>query len=151
MGRSSELQREQLEKPGPNHEDRKAENLFRSKKDAITFAEDYGFGEAHVELLRTSGMILESAKVLANGGKIPDAVRSLITPPRAKDRTRRAVEYLSNGLWQHQSFGTDYPTADPNVVSELLELADILKHDMYEAEVQEVCPLFSFGKALISV
>lgn len=140
-----------LKKLGPNRWDRKAENLFSSKEDAITFAEDYGFGEAHVELLRTSGMILESANVLANDGKIPDAVRSLIITPREQGRTRHAVEYLSNGLWQHQSFGTDCPTTDPNVVSELLELADILKNDMYEAEFQEVCLPFSPSIALISV
>ena len=128
--------------------DRKAQKLFSSKEEAITFAEDYGFGDAHVELLRTSGMIFESAKVLANSGRITDAVNMLIATPRAQDRTRRAVEYLLSGLWQHQSFGTNYPTTDPAVVSELLGLADTLKNGMRDPEAQEVCLLFSFGIAL---
>jgi hypothetical protein len=148
MGRSSGLLEEYSQNQVLTNKDRKAEKLFSSKEEAITFTEDYGFGEAHVELLRTSGMILESAKVLANGGRIPDAVKTLITTPRARARTRRAVEYLSSGLWQHQSFGTGYPTTDPEVVSELLGLADTLKNDMREAEAQEVCLLFSFGPVL---
>jgi hypothetical protein len=120
-------------------EDRKAQKLFPSKEEAITFAEDYGFDNAHVELLRTSGMIFESAAALANCGRIVDAVKTLYTAPRAPDRTRRAVEYLSTGLWQHQSFGVDHATVDPGVVSELLMLADTLKNDMQEQEFQEVC------------
>ena len=130
------------------NQDRKAQKLFSSNGEAITFAEDYGFGEAHVELLHTSGRILESAKVLADGGRIPDAVKTLITTPRTQDHTRHAVEYLSSGLWQCQSFGTNYPTTDPGAVSELLELADTLKDDVREAEAQEVCSLFYFGLAL---
>jgi len=121
--------------------DRKAEKLFKTKEEAITFAGDYGFDEAHVELLHTSGKIFESAEVLVNSGKVVDAVRTLIATPRARDRTRRAVEYLSTGLWQHQSFGTDHPTTDPEVVSELLGLADTLRNDMREQESQEVCAL----------
>ena len=127
---------------------RKAQKLFPSKEEAIAFAEDYGFDEAHVELLRISGMIFESAKVLANGGRIADAVKTLIATPRAPDRTRRAVEYLSTGLWQHQSFGTNHPTMDPEVVSELLTLADTLKNEMHEREAQEVCLSFPCGMAL---
>ena len=84
-------------------------------------------------------MIFESAEVLANDGRIADAVKALIATPRARDRTKRAVEYLLSGLWQHQSFGTDYPTTDPEVVSELLGLANTLKNDMREPEAQEVC------------
>jgi hypothetical protein len=119
--------------------------LFSSKEEAITFAEDYGFDEAHVELLRTSGMILESAEVLAKAGRIADAVKALITTPRARGRTRRAVEYLSTDSGNISHFGTDYPTTDPEVVSELLGLADTLRNDMREAEAREVCLLFSFG------
>jgi hypothetical protein len=122
--------------------------LFSSKDEAIAFAEDYGFDEVHVELLRTSGMIFESAEVLANGGRIVDAVKTLIVTPRAPDRTKRALEYLSAGLWQHQTFGVDYPTTDPGVVSELLTLAATLKNDMHEPEAQEVCFLLSDGIAL---
>jgi hypothetical protein len=88
-------------------------------------------------------MILESAEVLANGGKIVDAVKTLIVIPRAPDRTRRALEYLSTGLWERQSFGMDHPTTDAEVVSELLTLADALINDMREPEAQEVCLLFS--------
>jgi hypothetical protein len=72
--------------------DRKAQKLFSSKVEAMTFAEDYGFGEAHVELLRTSRMIFETAEVLANGGRIADTVETLIATPRASDRTRCALE-----------------------------------------------------------
>ena len=129
-------------------EDRKAEKLFRSKEEAITFAEDYGFDEAHVELLHTSGKIFESAEVLANGGRIVDAVKTLITKP-APDRTRRAVEYLSTGLWQHQSFGTDHPTTDAEVVSQLLALADTLRNEMQIQEAQEVRLLPPCGVVLI--
>ena len=93
-------------------------------------------------------MVLEAAEVLANGGRIVGAVKMLITTPRAQDRTRRAVEYLSSGLWRHQSFGTEYPTTDPAVVSELLGLAGTLKNGMREAEAQEVRLSFSFGIAL---
>ena len=118
--------------------DRKARELFSSEKEAITFAEDYGFDNAQVELLRTSGMILESAKVLVNAGRVADAVKALITPPRPRDCTRRAVEYLMAGLWKYQSFGTDHPTTDPEVVSELLELANTLKKDMRQYEAREV-------------
>ena len=128
---------------------RKARELFPSKEEAITFAEDYGFDEAHVELLCTSGMIFESAEVLVNNGKITDAVKTLIAAPRAPDRTRRAMEYLSTGLWQHQSFGMDNSATDPGVVSELLTLADTLRNDMQEPEAQEVCLSFSYTMALI--
>lgn len=83
-------------------------------------------------------MILESAKVLVNTGRIVDAVKTLIAPPRTRDCTRRAVEYLTTGLWQHQSFGMDYPTTDPEVVSQLLELANTLKNDMDEQDVRQV-------------
>jgi len=114
----------------------------------MSFAEDYGFGDAHVELLRASGMVLEAAEVLANSSRITDAVKILIATPRAQDRTRRAVEYISSGLWRHQSFGTEYPTTDPAVVSDLLGLAGTLKNGMREAEAQEVCSLFSFSIAL---
>ena len=123
---------------------RKAEDLFSSKEEAITFTEDYGFSEAHIELLHTSGMIFESAKVLADGGRISDAVKTLITTPRAQDRVRCAVEYLLSGLWQHQSFGTDHPTTNPEVVSELLGLADTLKNGMHEAEAREVAVFIIF-------
>ena len=129
-------------------EDRKAQQLFSSPKEAITFAEDYGFDEAHVELLHTSGMIFESAEVLVNGGRIVDAVKTLIATPRAPDRTKRAIEYLSSGLWQYQSFGMDHPTTDPGVVSELLKLADILKRDIREPAAQEVGLSFSYDVML---
>ena len=122
--------------------DRKAQELFSSKKEAITFAEDYGFENAHVELLSTSGKILESAEVLINAGRVTDAVKVLITPPRTLDRTRRAVECLTTGLWQYQSFGTDHPTTDPEIVSELLELASALENDTGEKEAREVGVLF---------
>jgi hypothetical protein len=118
--------------------DRKAQKLFSSKEEAITFAEDYGFDDAQVELLRTSGMILESAKVLVNAGRVADAVKALITPPRTRDCTRCAVEYLTAGLWKYQSFGMDHPTTDPEVVSELLELANDLRNDMDKQEAREV-------------
>ena len=117
---------------------REAEKLFSLKGEAITFAGDRGFDNAHVELLRTSGRIFESAKVLLDGGRIADAVETLLTPPRARDRTRCAAEYLVSGLWQYQSFGTDYPTTDSDIVSELLELAKTLKNDMREQEAGEV-------------
>ena len=122
--------------------------MFPSEEEAITFAEDYGFEEARVELLRTSGMIFESAEVLANSGKMVDAVKTLIAPPGAPDLTRRAVEYLLTGLWKHQSFGTDHPTTDAEVVSELLELSNTLKNDMREPEAQEVRLLLSNGMEL---
>ena len=112
--------------------------MFSSKEEAITFAEDYGFDNAHVELLRTSGRMFESAKVLLDGGRIADAVETLLTPPRAWDRTRQAVECLISGLWQYQSFGTDYPTTNPSIVSELLRLAKNLGSDMGEQEAKEV-------------
>ena len=83
-------------------------------------------------------MIFESAEVLVNSGRIADAVKTLITPPKARDRTRCAMEYLAAGLWQYQSFGMDSPTTDPDVVSELLELADTLGDDMHEQETNEV-------------
>jgi hypothetical protein len=129
---------------------RKAQKLFSSKEEAMTFAEDYGFDDAHVELLRTSGMILESAKVLANNGKITDAIKSLIDTPTTPDRTRRAVEYLLTGLWRYQSFGTDYPTTNADVVSELLTLANTLGNDMHEQEAREVRSTLWFGMALKS-
>jgi hypothetical protein len=122
----------------PNTKSRKAQKLFSSKEEAITFAEDYGFDNAHVELLRTSGMIFESAEVLVNSGRIADAVNALLTLPRAQDRTRRAVEYVRTGLWRYQSFGVDYPTTDPEAVSELLELAKTLRKDTNEQEADEV-------------
>lgn len=112
--------------------------MFESDKEAITFAEDYGFDNAHVELLRTSGKILESAEVLLKAGRIVDAVKTLITPPRTRDCTQKAVEYLTTGLWQHQSFGMDYPTTDSEAVSELLELAKGLKNDLDEQQSREV-------------
>ena len=129
-------------------EDRKAQKLFSSPEEAITFAEDYGFDEAHVELLHTSGMIFESAEVLVKGDRIVDAVKTLIATPRAPDRTRRAIEYLSSGLWQRQAFGMDHPTTDPGVVSELLKLADTLKRDIREPEAQDVGLSFSYDAAL---
>ena len=124
-------------------DDRKAQKLFSSEKEAITFAEDYGFDSAHVELLRKSGMLLKSAEVLVNSGRIADAVKTLISPPRAQDRTRRAVECLVTGLWKYQSFGMDYPTTDEEAVSELLELANTLKNNMHAQEAEEVCLLFT--------
>lgn len=84
-------------------------------------------------------MILESAEVLANSGRTVGAVKTLIATPTTPDRTKRAVEYLLTGLWQHQSFGMDHPTADQGVVSELLTLADALREDMHESGAQEVC------------
>jgi len=118
---------------------RKAQKLFSSKEEAITFAEDYGFDEAHVELLHTSGMVLESAKVLAKSGRIADAVNTLIASRRAPGHIRQAVEYLSTGFWQYQSFGVDHPTTDPETVSELLKLGDTLRNDMHQTEAREVC------------
>ena len=123
--------------------------MFSSKEEAIAFAEDYGFDDAHVELLHTAGMIFESAEALINSGRIADAVKALIFSPRAQDRTRRAVEYLTTGLWQYQSFGVDNPTMDTEAVSELLELAKTLRDDMHEQEVNEVGSLFPCGIALI--
>ena len=83
-----------------------------------------------------------------NGGRIVDAVKTLIATPKAPDRTRRAIEYLSTGLWEYQSFGMDHPTTDPGVVSELLKLADTLKRDIREPEAQEVGLPFSHDVAL---
>ncbi|KAF9778765.1 hypothetical protein BJ322DRAFT_1114103 [Thelephora terrestris] len=116
---------------------KKAQKLFSSEEEAIAFAKDYGFHDAHVELLRMSGMIAECAEALVNRGRVVEAVKTLLTPPRARDRTRRAVEYLTTGLWRYQSFGMDHLTTDPDVVSELLTLADILKNDMREQEANE--------------
>jgi len=127
---------------------RKAQELFPSKEKAIAFTKDYGFDEAQVELLHTSGMIFESAKVIMDNGRTADAVKALIATPRAPDRTSRAIEYLSTGLWQHQSFGMDQPTTDPGVVSELLALADTLRHDIRNPEAREVSLLFSFDEPL---
>ena len=127
---------------------RKAEELFPSKEKAIAFTKDYGFDEARVELLHTSGMILESAKVLMDNGRAADAVKTLIATPRAPDRTRRAIEHLSTGLWQNQSFGMDHPTTDPGTVSELLTLADALRHEIREPEAREVGLSFSCDVAL---
>ena len=104
----------------------------------MTFVEDHGFDDARVELLRKSKKIFESAEVLVNKRRIVDAVKTLLTPPRARDRTRRAVEYLTAGLWRCQSFAMDSPTTDPDVVSELLELANTLGDDIHEQEVNEV-------------
>lgn len=122
--------------------------MFSSKKEAIAFAEDYGFDDAHVELLRTSGMILESAEVLVSGGRMVDAVKTLIATPRAQDRTRRAVEYLTSGLWQFQSFGMNCPATNPEVVSELLQIADALKNDIRGQEAKEARHSSTCGKML---
>jgi hypothetical protein len=84
-------------------------------------------------------MIFKSAEVLLSSGRILDAVKTLLSPPRAQDRSRRAVEYLTSGLWGYQSFGMGCPTTDPEVVSELLELASTLKNDVREQEAKEVC------------
>lgn len=143
MGRSSESLEENPRNQVLTVGNRKAQELFKSPEEAITFAEDYGFDEAHVELLYTSGKVLESAEVLGNNGRIVDAVKTLIATPRAPERTRRAVEYLSTGLWQHQSFGLDNPATDSGVVSELLALAGALRKDLRESEAQEVRLLFS--------
>lgn len=124
------------------------QKLFSSNEEAIAFAEDYGFDKAHAELLCTSGMIFESAEVLVKAGRIVDAVKTLISTPKAPARTQRAVEYLLTGLWQRQSFGMDHSTVDPGAVSELLTLADTLREDMREPEAQEVCLFFSFGIVL---
>ena len=67
-----------------------------------------------------------------------DAVKTLITTPKMQDRTRRAIEYLTTGLWHYQSFGMDYPTTDPEAVSELMELTNTLRNDMSEQEAKEV-------------
>ena len=148
MGKSSESAEENPRNQDLMVNDRKAQKLFSTKEEAITFAEGYGFGEAHVELLRTSGRIFESAEVLVNEGKIADAIKTLIAGSRVEACTRRAVEYLLTGLWQHQSFGVDHPTTDPEVVAELLGLGDTLKNDMREREAQEVCLILSYGMAL---
>ena len=118
--------------------DRKAQKLFSSREDAITFAKDYGFDEARVELLHTSGKIMESAEVLMKSGKIAEAVKTLIATPRAPGHKRRAVEYLLTGFWQYQSFGVEHTTIDPGVVSELLTLAETLRNDMRQPEAREV-------------
>lgn len=104
----------------------------------MTFVEDHGFDDARAELLRKSKKIFKSAEVLFNKRRIADAVKTLLTPPRVRDRTRRAVEYLIAGLWQYQSFGMDSPTTDPDAVSELLELANTLRDDIHEQEADEV-------------
>lgn len=83
-------------------------------------------------------MILESAEVLIQTGRIADAVKTLTTPPRTREHTRRAVEYLITGFWQYQSFGMDHPTTEPEAVSELLGLANTLKGDIDEQEAREV-------------
>jgi len=127
---------------------RKAQELFPSKEKAIAFTKDYGFDEAQVELLHTSGMILKSAEVLMCNGRTADAAKTLIATPRGSDRTRRAVEYLSTGLWQYQSFGVENPAMDSGGVSELLTLADALRDDLHESEAQEVRLLFPYGMAL---
>jgi len=93
-------------------------------------------------------MIFESAEVLANNGKITDAIKTLIDTPTTPDRTRRAVEYLLTGFWQYQSFGTDHPTTDTDVVSGLLTLANTLKNDMLAQEAQEVRSTLCIGMAL---
>lgn len=93
-------------------------------------------------------MILESAEVLVKGGRIADAVKTLIAVPRAPDRTRRAVEYLSTGFWKYHSFGVDHPTTDPGAVSELLTLGDIMRNNMRQPEAREVCLPFSCGMML---
>ena len=89
-------------------------------------------------MLRTSGRILESAKVLRNASKIADAVKTLINPPMTQECAQLAVEYLKSGLWECQSFGMDHLTTDPEVVSELLELANALESDTDEDEAREV-------------
>ena len=127
---------------------REAQKLFSSEEEAIAFAVDYGFDEVHVELLRVSGKVLESAEVLAKGGRIADAIKALIATPRAPGCARRAVEYLSTGLWKYQSFGVDPPTTDPEAVSELLTLGDTLRNDMHQAEAREVRSLFSYDVIL---
>ena len=117
---------------------RKAEKLFPSREDAITFAKDYGFEEVHVELLHTSGMVLESAEVLMKSGKIAEAVNTLLTTPRAPGHKRRAVGYLLSGLWEYQSFGTEHSTTNPEVVFELLVSGGMLRNDMRQPEAREV-------------
>ena len=117
---------------------RKAERFFPLKEDAITFAKDYGFEEAHVELLHTSGMVLESTEVLMKSGKIAEAVNTLLTTPRAPGHKRRAVGYLLSGLWEYQSFGMEHSTTNPEVVSELLVLGGMLRNDMRQSEAREV-------------
>lgn len=138
MGRLSELLVESYKIQALTIKDRKAEEFFSSKEDAITFAKDYGFEEARVELLNTSGMVLESAEVLVESGKIVEAVNTLLAMPRAPGHKRRAVGYLLAGLWEYQSFGMEHPTTNPEVVSELLALADTLRNDMRQLEAREV-------------
>ena len=118
--------------------DRKAEEFFSSKEDAITFAKDYGFEEARVKLLHTSGMVLESAEVLMKSGKIVEAVNTLLTTPRAPGHKRHAVGYLLAGFWEYQSFGMDRSAANPEVLSRLLALGDTLRNDMRQLESREV-------------
>ena len=84
-------------------------------------------------------MVLESAEVLAKGGRTAEAVKALLATPRAPGHKRHAVEYLSTAFWQYQSFGMDHPTMDPEVVSELLALSDTLRSDMRQPEAREVC------------
>ena len=83
-------------------------------------------------------MVLKSAEVLRNAGRIVDATKTLINSSRTRDRVQRAMVYLKSGLWERQSFGMDYLTTDPEVVSELLELAKDLEGDMNEDEAREV-------------
>ena len=128
--------------------DRKAQQLFSSKKEAITFAEDYGLDEAHVDLLHTSGMIMELAEVLMKSGKVVEAVKTLIATPEDPGHKRHAVDYLLTGFWQYQTFGMDHITMDPGVVSELLALADTLRNDMHQQEAREVCSFFSYTISL---
>lgn len=93
-------------------------------------------------------MVLESAEVLAKGGKVAEAVEALLATPRAPGHKRRAVEYLSTAFWQYQSFGMDHPATDLKVVSELLELAGTLRNDMDQLKAREVCLAFSCGITL---
>ena len=86
---------------------RKAERFIPSKENTITFTKDYGFEEARVELLHTSGTVLESAEVLMKSGKIAEAVKTLLTTARAPVHKRRAVGYLLAGFWKYQSFGME--------------------------------------------
>jgi len=83
-------------------------------------------------------MVLESAEVLAKGGKVAEAVKALLATPRAPGHKKRAMEYLSTAFWQYQSFGMAHPTTDLKVVSELLELAGTLRNDMDQLKAREV-------------
>ena len=89
-------------------------------------------------MLHTSGMVLESAEVLAKGGRTAEVVKALLATPRAPGHKRHAVEYLSAAFWQYQSFGMDHPTMDPKAVCELLILVDTLRSDMCQLEAREV-------------